>query len=346
MSRDFIKRYWFLACLILLIPIGIMVPDFGLALKKSGWVIPVFVGIMLGIAGFTMDTSSLVKQASNWRAVVPVLVSIYVFCPAVAYGLAKLLAPAGNQLFLPAMMIMAAQAGSLASAIALTMMSGGNRELALICTLMSNGVTFLLTPFILKLSIGTDVSFHVGEMMLRMVYMVLIPIFAGQILRKYFLEKTEPIQPFIRIAPQIIILMFVYTGFAAGAAELQKDANMVLRFLIACALLHVILLCLNTFITGYLGFKWSERTAMILSGSQKTLPNGIYIWDTFFMPHGSVSALIVHVPFGAVPLVLYHLFQLVIDTLLVPKFEQRNLGAEESKASRETAPIGCHGDGE
>ena len=103
---------------------------------------------------------------------------------------------------------------------------------------------------------------------------------------------------------------------------------------------------MNAFISGYLGFKWPERTAMILSGSQKTLPNGIYIWDTFFMPHGSVSALIVHVPFGAVPLVLYHLFQLVIDTLLVPKFEQRNLGAEESKASREMASIGCHEDGE
>ena len=79
MSRDFIKRYWFLSVLILLIPLGIMAPDFGLALKKSGWVIPVFVGIMLGIAGFTMDTSTLVKQASNWRAVLPVLVSIYVF---------------------------------------------------------------------------------------------------------------------------------------------------------------------------------------------------------------------------------------------------------------------------
>ena len=66
-----------------------MVPDAGLALKESGWVIPVFVGIMLGVAGFTMDTSSLVKQATNFRAVVPVLVSIYIFCPVAAYGLAN-----------------------------------------------------------------------------------------------------------------------------------------------------------------------------------------------------------------------------------------------------------------
>ncbi len=146
-----------------------MVPDIGLALKKTDWVIPAFVGIMLGIAGFTMDTSSLVKQATNFRAVVPVLVSIYIFSPLAAYGLAKLLAPVGNQDFLPAMMIMAAQAGSLASAIALTMMSGGNRELALICTVMSNGLTFLLTPFILHLSVRSQEDFPVAELMQRMV---------------------------------------------------------------------------------------------------------------------------------------------------------------------------------
>jgi sodium/bile acid cotransporter 7 len=332
LDRDFVKRYWFLTGLILLIPVGIMAPDAGLALKESGWVIPVFVGIMLGVAGFTMDTSSLVKQAANFRAVVPVLVSIYIFCPAAAYGLAKLLAPAGNQDFLPAMMIMAAQAGSLASAIALTMMSGGNRELALICTLVSNGLTFLLTPFILELSIGTQVEFPVGKMMLRMVFMVLVPIAVGQLLRQSIWDKTEPIRPFIRIVPQFIILMFVYTGFASGAAQLQKDSDIVLRFLVACALLHVILLGLNFVISGALGFKWPERTAMILSGSQKTLPNGIYVWSNFFSAN----------PYGAVPLVLYHLFQLLVDTLLVPKFEQKNPVSEDSIS--ESVAINCHGD--
>ena len=145
------------------------------------------------------------------------------------------------------------------------------------------------------------------------------------------MKKTEPIQPFIRIAPQIIILMFVYTGFASGAAQLQKDSDIVLRFLTACALLHVILLGLNFVISGALGFKWPERTAIILSGSQKTLPNGIYVWSNFFSAN----------PHGAVPLVLYHLYQLLVDTLLVPKFEQKNPTSEDSVI--EAVAINCHG---
>ena len=341
MDRDFIKRYWFLTALILLIPVGIFVPNAGLVLKKSNWVIPVFVGIMLGIAGFTMDTSRLVKQATNFRAVLPVLASIYVFAPAAAFGLAKLFAPEDDAEFIAAMMIMAAQAGSLASGIALTMMAGGNRELALICTLLSNGLTVVLTPFILKLSIGAEVDFSMGKMILRMAYMILLPIAAGQLLRRFIWEKTESIQPVIRVVPQFIILLFVYTGFASGADQLQNNSDIVLRFLAACALLHMLMLGWNLLISGLLGLNWPDRTAVILCGSQKTLPNGIYIWDTFFMRHGDVPAAITHVPFGAVPLVLYHLFQLLVDTLLVSRLEKVNPKSDETSSPEEPS-AGCH----
>ena len=343
MDREFVKRYWFITGLILLIPVGIMAPEAGLALKNSGWVIPVFVGIMLGIAGFTMDASSLVKQATNFRAVLPVLASIYVVAPVAAYGLAKFFAPENDAEFIAAMMIMAAQAGSLASAIALTMMAGGNRELALICTLLSNGLTVALTPFILKLSIGAEVDFSLGKMMLRMAYMILVPIIVGQLLRKFIWEKAKSIQPTIRVVPQFIILLFVYTGFASGAEQLQNSSDIVLRFLAACVLLHMLMLGWNLLVSGMLRLQWPERTAVILCGSQKTLPNGIYIWDTFFMPHGNDAAVIAPVPFGAVPLVLYHLFQLLVDTLLVPKFEKRNPDHDDSDKGVDMAPAGCHG---
>ena len=42
--------------------------------------------------------------------------------------------------------------------------------------------------------------------------------------------------------------------------------------------------------------------------------NGIYLWEKFFGDN----------PIGALPLVIYHLIQLIVDTLLVPIFEKRN----------------------
>ncbi|MBR90830.1 MAG: hypothetical protein CMO66_06125 [Verrucomicrobiales bacterium] len=338
MSRDVISRYWFLAALILIIPVGLAWPGLGLYLKEEGGFIPVFVGAMLGIAGFSMDTSRLVQQATHFRAVLPVLASIYVAAPLAAYALSRIFAPEGDPHFLPAMMIMAAQAGSLASAIALTLMSGGNRELALICTLGSNSLTVLLTPFILEQSIdpayirelsgGNDLEFPLLKMIWKMVVCVLLPIAAGQLLRHWFWETTEKVRPVIRVVPQLIILLFVYTGFAAAATQLGSNAGIAGRFLVACMLLHLMLLGLNSVISGALNLSWADRTAVILSGSQKTLPNGIYIWGTFFAQN----------PYGAIPLVLYHLFQLVVDTLLVPWFEKKN-STVKREGDRE---FGCH----
>jgi len=330
LSRDLIKRYWFLTALIVLIPIGMTWPELGKQIKESGHVIPILVGIMLGIAGFTMDTSKLVQQSSNYRAIIPVLASTYLLAPLLAYGLSQVFAPANDENFLPAMMIMAAQAGSLASAIALTLMAGGNRELALICTLTSNGLTVLLTPFVLELSISTKVNFPIADMIARMTMVILLPVAMGQLLRSIFWEKTRKFHEFIRITPQFIILMFVYAGFSAATGQLSQDKAIVLRFFTACALLHLSLLGINTLLSGALKLQWPDRTALILCGSQKTLPNGIYIWNTFFVSN----------PYGAVPLVLYHLFQLIVDTLLVPFFEKRNPASVENRGC--STVISCH----
>jgi sodium/bile acid cotransporter 7 len=341
LNRDFIRRYWFLAALILIIPIGLAWPEGGEFLAHSRWIIQLFVGIMLFLTSFMMDAKKLAGQATNWRAWLIVISHTYIIAPLAAFGLAQLFAPANEPHFVTAMMIMAAQAGSLASAIALTHMAGGSRELALICTLLSNGLTFVLTPLILQISIGAQVQFPLSDMILRMVVVVLLPICLGQLLRRLFFEKTTAIQPALKIAPQLIILMFVYTGFSAAENELRDAPALALRFLGACIPLHLFLLTLGGFTSGLLRLPWPERTAVIFCGSQKTLPNGMFIWRTFFMPHDGAPAQIAHVPYGAVPLVLYHLFQLIVDTLLVPFFEKRNGRDKEHR----TAPaMSCHQD--
>ena len=71
-----------------------------------------------------------------------------------------------------------------------------------------------------------------------------------------------------------------------------------------------------------MGMPPEKRTAVILCGSQKTLPNGIYIWTKFFAAN----------PYGALPLSLYHVVQLLIDTLLLRRLEAANRPTAESSA--------------
>ncbi|MDP6892499.1 MAG: bile acid:sodium symporter [Verrucomicrobiota bacterium] len=312
--RTFFARYWFLLMLVLMIPFGIWFPEGGKAIKNTGWATPTLVGIMMGISGFTLNTSKLHSQAANLGAIGLVLISIYFIAPLTAYFLAITLQPENNPHFLTAVMILAAQASSLASALALTVLSRGNQEIALIFTLLSSSLTVIMTPLILKLSLGANVEFPVANMILKMLQVVILPIVLGQIIRHFLWKKSQPFINGIRVAPQMIILIFVYSGFSVATGQIQGDTEIVLRIALISALLHTILLIWNYIMSLLLRFDSATCTAVVFSGSQKTLPNGIYLWEKFFGDN----------PIGALPLAIYHLIQLVVDTLLVPFFENRN----------------------
>lgn len=310
----FASRYWFLAMLVLMIPAGLWLPEGGRAIKDAGWVTPVLVGVMMAVSGFTLDTGKLHRQAANLGAITLVLFSTYCLAPAVAYGLALWLQPADNPHFLTAVMIMAAQASSLASALALTVLSRGNQELALIFTLLSSSLTVVLTPLVLQVSISASVEIPLGQMILKMLLVVVMPVALGQTLRRLLWERAKPLLKGIRLVPQLIILVFVYSGFSVATGQINGNADVVLRIVVVSALLHAILLAWNFGVSVLLRMDSGTGTALLFCGSQKTLPNGIYIWQQFFGDN----------PIGALPLALYHLIQLIADTLLVPFFERRN----------------------
>src|SRR5205823_2529087 len=86
--------------------------------------------------------------------------------------------------------------------------------------------------------------------------------------------------------------------------------------LTAGALLLAAGLCVGTHLTALFGGLWSSRglrfdrpsqIAVAFACSQKTLPVALYLFDRYFKE--------AH-PLSLVPLVFYHVGQLVVDTLL------------------------------
>ena len=128
--------------------------------------------------------------------------------------------------------------------------------------------------------------------------------FDRTILRPKLWERMESVRPAEGSAAPIILL-FVYAGFASGVINCVAG-ELFLRFLAACVALHVILLGVMAVMSGLLKLSWPDRTAVVLCGSQKTLPNGITFGAISFPP--TVRGRTV----GAVSL-----FQLIVDTLLV-----------------------------
>ena len=312
-----LRRQWFLAMLVCVVPVGFAFPKGGEWLRETSWATPALVAVTLLISGLGLDTGRLARQTTNVRGIVLTLLSTYCAAPLLAYGLTTIAFPTDAAIdtqLREAMMLMAAQAGTLASALALTLVARGDSALALVLTIASNVLTVIFTPLVLKLTIGVTVEFDVQEMMHRMALAVLAPVVAGQILRRLLGKKLTVVLPKVRLVPQLIILVFVYTGVAAAADPLRAAPDVAVRCLVVCATLHAALLGCTFAGARLLRLSSPARTAVIFCGSQKTLPNGIYLWERFFGDN----------PYGAVPLVIYHLFQLVVDAFLATRIGRSN----------------------
>jgi sodium/bile acid cotransporter 7 len=309
----FWRRHWFLVGLALVAVAGFAAPSAGVALRETRFALPLLTAASLFLSGVTLETRGI-GRGLEFRGLALGLASIYLVAPLAAAALAHLLGPplgapgSEGRYFFEAMMIVAAQATTIASAPALTLVAGGDQALALSITLASNLATSFVTPTILRFTVGTQVAFPIGRMIREDAIVVLAPVLTGIVLGRFAGRGIAPLRPAIVAASQAIILVFVYTGTSAAGAHLSQTPRTIATFLATAATLHLFLLAWNARASRWLGLPPASRTAVVLCGSQKTLPNGIYLWDTFFPAN----------PHGALALVCYHVFQLVVDGLLLP----------------------------
>lgn len=311
MRAGFLRRFWFTIALGLLVPIALAFPGGGERLRTADGVLTSLVALTLFLSSFALDPSHLRRQIREGKAIALGFAATYAIAPALGWLLARALGPAeadARSDFLAAVMIAATQASTLASAQALTLVAGGDVGLALVITIVSNLATVVLTPLWLEATLGVAVSFPAAEMIRQMALMILGPVVAGQAARPFLWQAAWRIRGMLRVVPQAIILVFVYTAVASAADRLWQAPGLAGRFLAVAVALHLGLLGATGLGARWLGLSDEARVAVVFCGSQKTLPNGIYIWDRFFSAN----------PHGAVALVVLHVFQLVLDAAIVP----------------------------
>ena len=258
-----------------MIPIGLWLPE-GIAIKNTGWATPVLVGVMMGISGFTLDTGKLQSQSTNLCAIGLVLVSTYCVAPLVAYGLAIGLQPEGNAHFLTAVMLLAAQASSspLPGADRARPGQSGNRAHLLCCPVRHRRSDAVHSAAQRRGRGGTPGGQHDFKNAEGSHFTCRAWSGAAS-----FLEKTQPFIKGIRLIPQIIILVFVYSGFSVATADSGQHGNRPPHR--ACLHPRTRSVGLEFWDEPALPAGQRHRHGLVFSGSQKRR-NGIYLWERFF----------------------------------------------------------------
>ncbi|MDD5305796.1 MAG: bile acid:sodium symporter [Deltaproteobacteria bacterium] len=304
---DLATRYWLAAAIPAVLVLSALLPEAalslpGLHLTDAGVVLVVFLGsLKLGADRF--------RRA--WRRidlVVLSLVAAFALAPLASLALARVLGLGSPEDSL-AVLVCAANGSTLATAVVLTEVAGGDTALAMVMTVVNTLLSVVLTPLVFLVLGGAVVDIDAPSMIADMACKIVLPLLAAQVARRWLAKWAALHARKLSVASQIVILSYIWTGGAAGLAAMAGRGGVLLARVVALVLvLHAGLLVVNAIVARLAARDPGQRVAFVLCSSQKTLPVAMMLWKGYF------PAL----PLGPLVAVAYHVTQLVVDSILAP----------------------------
>lgn len=309
-----LARAWLPVAIVLAATAGLVWPAPGRWMadaRASIWLVPV---VML-LVSLRVPGRRLVEAIRHPVPLLAGLALVFGAFPPIALGWQALFGPTTDEAR-TALVILAAQPSTLATAAVLTQLAGGNAALAMVCTVASQMASIVATPWILALYVGRAVPVDAWALTFDLLRAVLAPVLLGQILRPFVARQVERWSGVLSVAAELIVVSFVLMGFATARTELVSTphtAGLVLATVIA---VHATMWLGSTLVGFLLRLDGPGRIGFTLAASQKTVAAGILVWQAGFPGN----------PLGPIYVVLHHLLQTVVDAVLAPLMPRIRLG--------------------
>ena len=317
--KAFLKRQWFLLSLFSLICLGFSCPHWFEWLAGAKTLRSCVVAAVLFVMALPLDTASVRQSIRRpWPALWASLVNIGVL-PLVAWLAVQLLSDRDMQ---QGLLVTAAVPCTLASAAVWTRRAGGDDTVSILVTTITNLTCFLTIPFWLYTTIGSELSAEDQARLLRMPIrlglLVVLPMVLAQALRQVGSVGTWATErkPWLSRLAQFGILTMVLSGATICGLRLQEtdlgELSGVPAMAVIAVILHLTMFYFGLRTSAWFGFSREQQIAVGIAGSQKTLMVGLDIAITYV---GGLAIL---------PMVVYHVGQLLADTLIADKLRSGN----------------------
>lgn len=337
----FLQRRWFLLVLVLLVTGGMTWGRTGSgaqALHAGGdgtvarilsTAPTVITPIVLFLMSFTLDAGALRKAVGSPT---PIFWAVAINAGLLPLAAWPLMAVQRTTDFAYGLMIAAVVPTTMAAASVWTRKAKGNDAVSLLVTLATNAACFLVVPFWVRTTTGTEVPFDGLELSLRLALTVLGPTVAGQLLRLVpacgaFATRHKV---GLGVLAQSLILSLVFfsatrAGERLAIAGTGPGAGAVALVWGTCIGLHVAALLVAWWGARLLGIARPEAIGATFAASQKTLPIGILLaTDKRIFGNPDLLGAGVGVPFAIFPILMFHASQLFLDDLIADRFAAGN----------------------
>jgi len=327
--RSFLVGHWFLVLLVFGVSIAVFAPD-TLRPLTDFWPPRTSMAISLFLMAWTMSTESLFAEIKSPFASLWAVFLSYGMMPICAWGVGQLAPDIDVQIGL---VLISAVPCTLASAILWTRMAGGNEATALLTVMGTTFTSWFLTTAWLYALTSASVQFDVLAVMLDLVITLILPVVIGQALRlvppcSQFAERHKVV---ISALSQVFVLAIVVKAGVTVGDRLQDGDTWQAPAIFAWSIglangLHLFVLIAGLVSSRWLGFDRGRQIAVAFSASQKTLQVSLVLYDQYYKDQ---------YPYAVMPLLFYHVGQLLIDTLIAKQLLKSNNLSSRARSEAE-----------
>lgn len=326
-----IRKNWFLCLLVIALLAG---THFSEPIRRfsSKSLQELLVASVMFMMALGVPFQQLLRAVRNpLPAILATLISFFAIPIAGWFAFRFVFEPMGASALGAGLVVACCVPSTLASGAVWTRRAGGDESVAVLVTLITNIGGCFVIPGLLYLLLTTDASLSgpnrqldIVERVFGLAKVVLFPIALAQVVllvRALGTRLKRYKQP-LSVACQTGILLMVLLS----AAELGKFSSVtavefpILSIIIACifsGLIHLAGMGLSLLLAKQFHFARPQRIAIAISGSQKTLMIGL--------------KLAVDCGVSIIPMIAYHAIQLVLDTIIVDRFWNRDIPVVSSK---------------
>ncbi len=310
----------FLLGILAAIGMAALFPEIGSSESTIPWkpFIQVGIALLFFFYGLKLDPTQLRVGLSNWKLHALIQLTTFLGFPLLVIGLVSFF-PGLDPNFALGISYLGALPSTVSASVVLVSIAGGNVAAAIFNASISSLFGVVLTPLWMRLA-GGEVG---GELdlwasIVDLSVKVVLPVLLGLLLHRSLFPKIKPYLVRLKYLDQTVILSIVFTTFSESFSQKIFSSfswlslgGLALFMLIILLLVGGILFLL----VRLLFFSREDQIAALFCGSTKSLVHGVAIGKVLF-PSSAILGLVL------LPVMLYHLQQLILGSILAKYFEK------------------------
>ncbi|GGC58639.1 bile acid:sodium symporter family protein [Undibacterium terreum] len=283
------------------------------------WLTTLMIGLLFFMHGAKLSREAVIAGASHWRLHLTVLLFTFAIFPL----LGLLLKPALLLIITPdlylGILFLCVLPSTVQSSIAFTAVARGNVPAAICSASASNLLGIFLTPVLVGMIVVAHGAGHSSlDSILKIVYQLLVPFVAGQIVRPWIAPWIERHKDVLKMVDQSSILLVVYVAFSEAVEQglwKQLPLYMLVSLIGISAVMLAIIMALATYSSRRFGFNKEDEITVVFCGSKKSLASGVPMAKVLFASQSVGMVLL--------PLMLFHQLQLMVCAVMAQKYASR-----------------------